>query len=279
METRELNIRITIGRRGALALLSLFFLCWHPGFIGSETLQLTTYYPAPYGGYVSLLASGGTPAVPANTLLVRDAGRLGIGTGINPPNGKVDIRLTPSTIPGNGPDGVQISDDNVGPDTRNYATFGVTRNASGNNNAYFGMTKSGTYPWAFGVAGSNDLIMGPSQPAGSKVISNPMFRLSTGGMVAIGSNVEANKRLRVQGDMRVTGDLYVDGMINNLCTRVGYSTGGLTSCPVGNRVIGFLGDGVARIQGFLPANQTSSSVGRYVVMGEDWGGTMICCKL
>jgi hypothetical protein len=275
METKELNIRISISRRGALALLSMFFLCWHPGFIGSETLQLTTYYPAPYGGYVSLLASGGTPVAPANTLLVRDAGRLGIGTGVNVPNSKVDIRIPV----GLGAEGVQIADDNVGPDTRSYASFGITRAAGGNNLAYIGMTKSGTYPWALGVAGSNDMIMGASN-AGNRTINAPMFRLSTAGNVAIGGAVEANKRLRVEGDMRVTGDLYVDGTIMNLCSRQPYSDAGTTGCPgAGQKVIGFLGDGIPRISGFLPQSSTTSGVGRYIVLGEDWGGTMICCKL
>ncbi|OGR77148.1 MAG: hypothetical protein A2X32_07660 [Elusimicrobia bacterium GWC2_64_44] len=275
METKELNIRISITRRGALGLLSLFFLTWHPGFIGSESLQLTTYYPAPYGGYVSLLASGGTNAAPANTLLVRDAGRLGIGTAANAPTSKVDIRIPV----GLGVDGVQITDDNQNPDTRSYATFGVTRAAGGSNLAYIGLTKAGTYPWALGVASTNDLIMGASN-AGNRTINAPMFRLSTGGNVAIGGAVEGNKRLRVEGDMRVTGDLYVDGMIQNLCSRQLYSDAGTTGCPLaGQRVIGFLGDGNPRISGFLPANSTTSGVGRYVVLGEDWGGTMICCKL
>lgn len=275
MEAKELNIRISITRRGALGLLSLFFLCWHPGFIGSESLQLTTYYPAPYGGYVSLLASGGTNAAPANTLLVRDAGRLGIGTAGNAPTSKVDIRIPV----GLGVDGVQITDDNQAPDTRSYATFGITRSAGAGNLSYIGMTKAGTFPWGMGVAGTNDLIMGLAN-AGNRSINAPMFRLSTAGNVAIGGAIEGNKRLRVEGDMRVTGDLYVDGMIMNLCSRQPYSDSGTTPCPLaGQRVIGFLGDGVPRISGFLPANSTTSGVGRYIVLGEDWGGTMICCKL
>lgn len=271
MEATELNIRISFGRKHALALLSAFFLCWHPGFIGSETLQLTTFYPAPYGGYVSLLTTGGTNAVPANTILARDAGRLGIGTGA--PDSKVDIRIPV----GLGANGVQITDDNANPDTRSYATLGVTRAASGNNLAYIGLTKAGTYPWAIGVAGSNDLIMGASS-AGNRTIPAPMFSIDTGGQVAMGGAAEPGRRLRVVGDLRVTGDIYVNGRIQGLCQRVGYSITGVTSCPWNHNVIGFLGDGVARVSGFLPASSTSSGVGRFIVLGEDWGGTMVCCK-
>ncbi|OGR52803.1 MAG: hypothetical protein A2049_06780 [Elusimicrobia bacterium GWA2_62_23] len=65
-----LQVRFT--RTRALMALALFFLCWHPKPLGSETLQLTTYYPAPYGGYVSILTTG-------NTYLARDSGTVGIG--------------------------------------------------------------------------------------------------------------------------------------------------------------------------------------------------------
>lgn len=50
------------------------FICWHPGYLGSETLTLTTYYPAPYGGYVNILTTG-------NAYLARDGGGVSIGPG------------------------------------------------------------------------------------------------------------------------------------------------------------------------------------------------------
>lgn len=73
MKTKEITFKIKFNRHQATALFALFFLAWHPAFLGSETLTLTTYYPAPYGGYVSLLTT-------QQTLLARDAGRVGIGT-------------------------------------------------------------------------------------------------------------------------------------------------------------------------------------------------------
>jgi len=274
METKELNIRISISRRGVLGLLSLFFLCWHPGFIGSESLQLTTYYPAPYGGYVSLLATGGTNAAPANTLLVRDAGRLGIGTAANVPTSKVDIRIPV----GAGVDGVQVTDDNAAPDTRSYASFGVTRAVGAGNMAYIGMTKAGTYPWAFGVATTNDLIMGASN-AGNRTINTPMFRLSTAGNVGIGGTVEANKRLRVEGDMRVTGDMYVDGQITGLCASRGFGNG-VSSCPGGMRVMASYGTTSCTSGGLLFLGGDLQNAGRwrpYII--EGCGGTMLCCRI
>ncbi|OGS07491.1 MAG: hypothetical protein A2270_09505 [Elusimicrobia bacterium RIFOXYA12_FULL_51_18] len=67
------TLQLQFTRRKAFLLLTFFFICWHPGFLGSETLTLTTYYPAPYGGYASLLTTG-------QTLLARDGGNVGIGT-------------------------------------------------------------------------------------------------------------------------------------------------------------------------------------------------------
>jgi len=73
MKTKEITLKLKFNRHQAAALLAVFFLAWHQAFLGSETLTLTTYYPAPYGGYVSLLTT-------QQTLLARDAGRVGIGT-------------------------------------------------------------------------------------------------------------------------------------------------------------------------------------------------------
>lgn len=71
-----LTVKVEITRRKALFILAAFFLCWRPDPLGSETLTITTYYPAPYGAYASLLTTG-------QTLLARDAGKVGIGT-VNP---------------------------------------------------------------------------------------------------------------------------------------------------------------------------------------------------
>lgn len=53
---------------------------------------MTTYYPAPYGGYVSLLTTG-------QTILARDAGLVGVGT--NYPTAKLHVngavRITDGT--------------------------------------------------------------------------------------------------------------------------------------------------------------------------------------
>ncbi|MDQ7772254.1 MAG: hypothetical protein RDU13_01895 [Elusimicrobiales bacterium] len=73
METvHKITIELSLTRRKVLVMLTLFFLCWRPGSLGSETLTMTTYYPAPYGGYARLLTTN-------QTLLARDGGNVGIG--------------------------------------------------------------------------------------------------------------------------------------------------------------------------------------------------------
>lgn len=70
-----MNIRMCPAGRAALFLLTAVFTFWRPGFLRAETLTMTTYYPAPYGGYASLLTTG-------KTLLARDGGYVGIGTAV-----------------------------------------------------------------------------------------------------------------------------------------------------------------------------------------------------
>ena len=82
-KTITLDFKFHFTKRGIIITLTAFFLCWHPKFLGSETLTMTTYYPAPYGGYASLLTTG-------LTLLARDGNSVGIGTPT--PGAKLDIK-------------------------------------------------------------------------------------------------------------------------------------------------------------------------------------------
>ncbi|MEI7481440.1 MAG: hypothetical protein WCK75_03725 [Elusimicrobiota bacterium] len=74
-------------KRKIVFLLAVGLVCWSPGFLSSETLTMTTYYPAPYGGYASILTTG-------LTLLARDGGNVGIGS--TSPQAKLDIQSTTS---------------------------------------------------------------------------------------------------------------------------------------------------------------------------------------
>ena len=260
METTEISLKLNFSRRQAMLAIAFLLLAWHPGFLGSETLTLTTYYPAPYGGYVSLLTTN-------QTLLARDGGNVGIG--IAGPGSKLHVAGV-----------TQITDGTASADTASYGTFGVTRPASGSTLTYIAMTRAGNVVKAMGIDSSNNWVFGLPQP-GSQVITAPQMTITQSGNVGINDSWPA-ERLRVNGNISVTGDIIMTpgtGYIRNICDRVGYSIGAQAFCPNGARVMGYVGDGVARVWGFLPLNQTSTGTGRYIVLGEDWGGTMICCRI
>ena len=236
---KELKLMLDYGRKSGFPLLVLFFLCWHPGFIGSESLTLTTYYPAPYGGYVSLLTT-------QNTLLARDGGNVGIG--IAAPTNKLHV----------------VGNANI---TGNETITGTSTQGQtylSNSDIYF--TNTGHSHTGIGNAWGNAAIENTSN-------FNTLMILGRAGGIGGGRSVSLWDRLDVNGD------LYVTGTIQNICTRVGYSVGGTVNCPAGKSVVGFLGDGVARVTGFLPGGSTTSSWGTFIVLGQDWGGTMVCCKL
>ena len=70
--TQNMVVELKLTRERVLVLLTALFLTWRPGFLGSENLTLTTYYPAPYGGYVNILTTN-------NTYLARDGGAVSVG--------------------------------------------------------------------------------------------------------------------------------------------------------------------------------------------------------
>lgn len=66
----------------SILIITILYIVLDFKYMESETLQITTYYPAPYGAYVSILTTG-------NTILARDGGRVGIRTAN--PNAELDV--------------------------------------------------------------------------------------------------------------------------------------------------------------------------------------------
>ncbi len=224
-----ITVQLQLTRRKALFLLSFFFLCWHPGFLGSENLTLTTYYPAPYGGYASLLTTG-------QTLLARDGGNVGLGTAA--PTQKLDVQ------------GGNIN-------TGGYIT--ATGNITANNGSGTLYNQSGQGE-VLRLNGSNGLNVHLQNLNGA-------FRLVNSPWTFDIFNVNQ------------AGDVRVQGMITNLCTTVSYAAG-WTPCPSGTRVVSYYGDGVIRVSGILSSNFVGlGGSGTTVGLGQDWNGTMLCCKI
>lgn len=79
----SIHVRISPGLfRWGLAGLAL---CLMATELASESVTLTTYYPAPSGVYTQMITTG-------NTYLARDSGKVGVGTGAAAPLAYVTIK-------------------------------------------------------------------------------------------------------------------------------------------------------------------------------------------
>lgn len=262
METaEELNIRISFNRKNVLSLLVLFFLCWHPGYIESESLTLTTYYPAPYGGYVSLLTTGGNAGAPVNTLLVRDAGTVGIGSGASVPTGKLEVRGGYLNI---------VNAEGGAGTWRLGAVNGVPGAYSTGLSAIRGDGGLRLAGRARDMSTGADLFINTSGNVGINT-TGPTERLHVNGNVRI----EA-------GNLGIGGDGVTTGFITGICQARNFGTGTSSCLTLGSgyRVIATYGTVSCPSSGqlFLGGDIQNPTRWRpYVV--EGCGGTMLCCRI
>jgi len=217
METiEELNIRISFNRKSARWLLAVFFLCWHPGFIGSESLTLTTYYPAPYGGYVSILTTN-------RTLLARDAGSVGIGTagpipanvklGVHSQTSQGNISISGVSDSGNTYSSLHLNDENLSPNTNSWGI--VHKRVLGTPEANdFQLAKVG------GGVTRIDLVVDSLTGNVGINTTNPTERLHVG-----------------NGNLRVQGNVSIQGTLSGLCTWRGMVGTGWSYCVAGENLV------------------------------------------
>lgn len=90
---KKININLQLTGRELIIFLCLALILFPALSLNSETLTLTTYYPAPYGGYANLLTT-------SNTWLARENGLVGIG--VRNPSAKLDIAGTTRIRSSNG---------------------------------------------------------------------------------------------------------------------------------------------------------------------------------
>lgn len=136
----------------------------------------------------------GTMDLGTQKLVVDNTGNVGIGT--QAPETPLDVRGA-----------VQIADVGSVPDTEAYATFGVTKAATTNNESYIGLTKQSNIPWGIGVGGQNGLIIGEADY--NKLIPAPRLTIAPySGNIGINTSSPA-RTLDVNGNFRISsGDVF-----------------------------------------------------------------------
>jgi len=241
------TLQLKVTRDRALLLLALFFLCWHPGPLGSETLQLTTYYPAPYGGYVSLMTTN-------RTILARDAGTVGVGNNPNPNfTNKFDVW-------------------GAGNRTVDMKVNGrmQTGDANGNGGVWLGTANDA-------LVGNFNTVMGFSTDGTSP---NVMSITKTSGFVGIGTT-GPTRRFQVRGDVRI-GDVGVGGTgtLYGLCHIRNFG-GGISRCDNGTIITAIYGQECQTGGVLLRANSTDIHLASNWIphMAQNCSGQMLCCRI
>jgi len=137
------------------------------GLLGNTAIYIPVNYPP---------SGAGNYAFRSDSLAQSSfSGYVGIGT------------ITPkSTLDVHG--SAQVSDGGSDPDTLSYASFGVTRPASGSDLSYIGMTKQSTVSWGTGIGGDNTYIVGNA--ISGKTI-NRALSLTTPGDLTINRQMNA----------------------------------------------------------------------------------------
>lgn len=233
-------------------LLALFFIAWHPGFIGSESLTLTTYYPAPYGGYVSILTTGSGGI---NTLLARDGGNVlvGITNQLAPATQKIDVA-------GN----IRSTGEHIGTLGSGAGQF---RAIGGSYGSFIRNDGANTYM---------PLITAANDQYGIWNGLRPMYVNNATGDVNFASGQVVIRH--TTGGIEMSGT----GGISGLCRTVGYWVNGGGSCNGNERVFSWYGDNANSRCGMMfrggvisnPASWTP-----YSCVGADYSGSLLCCRI
>jgi hypothetical protein len=201
----ELTIRLGVPngprvKRGALS--ALLMLIGVPN-LGSESVTLTTYYPAPSGVYTNMITTG-------NTFLARDGGSVGVGTAT--PGTKLDVvgtfRASGSATFNNGVTGSF----GLTPGYVNWATYGTGAGGAA----------------IYNDAGSYNalMIVGNTAGGGSRRVKVWDELRPQGDMIMEASSY----KIDMQGNSTIVSR-------KNDCSIVSYSPGGgagVTNCPGGN---------------------------------------------
>jgi hypothetical protein len=130
---REITIVVRLDRRAFAGALTLFLMTGAALRLSSETMTMTTTYPAPVGVYNQVITTGNGGATAADTTLNRSAGntvlvpptnlngRVGVGTAS--PQTKLHVAGTVRLVDGSQGQGKVLTSDAAGNATWQYCSY------------------------------------------------------------------------------------------------------------------------------------------------------------
>jgi hypothetical protein len=237
-------------------LLSCVYILIISNMVNSENLNVTTYYPAPYGGYVSILTTN-------STWLARDTGNVGIGTP-NPGEklqvvGKTTLSRagTPECCSG-GKYTLALSEDTSV--TGRLPT--IQFHSSGYREGYMRLAGNDPYQRRF--------VFGDNQGQGMGLQMSGSLNVDGWGVSYIngplGLGVWPSTKLDVNGDALVRGNLTVWGQFN-FCRAIWNGSGGWSgTCAWNEKAMGFATAGISWVPecvgwGWVKAGHSMVNIG------------------
>ena len=211
--------------------------------LGSESLTLTTYYPAPSGIYTRLIATN-------NTWLARDAGNVMVG-GMGPATQKLELANGSNMRWGNG--SLLQSDQ------------GGSIELGGSN----GITGVGVPYVDFHYTGLN-------QDYNIRMINDAAnqldFQTAAGGVILTLTGAARNTTT-ISGDATVSNNMKADTFVTSygggLCVEQNYNITGVTNCPGGTYA--------TTVSGMI-ANKMLMPYYTAGTLGNNAQATMLCCN-
>ena len=302
MAELTIHLDLSFGTRSLRCLMAGAMIFSAVSEVASESVTLTTYYPAPSGVYTQMITTG-------NTYLARDAGvcpgsscgtRVGIGTPtpsaqltiVNTDNSAGDIL---QVYPRNLTQGIGIGYDyiqEIGSNGNN--TMYIDAQGSGN----LILSTKGTGLVGVGTAAPEGQLTVTSRGAGTvafvvhgakgddwfpysdgyNYIRGPTIMADTGGNVGIGTPGAASQRLEVNGDTKADQTIVTDGT----CHEVQFAIDGYTDCATALAAAGFpwpaSGAYATTISGVISVT-TEMPLYSETTFGSTAGGEapMLCC--
>ena len=283
----ELTVKLDLsfGKRSIGAMMAALMIFSSAAEVASESVTLTTYYPAPSGVYSSMITTG-------NTYLARDGGGVTIGGATAPPAGGINFGAANPTIQASSyiimPGGLYVSGgtayftnttqmrggvhNDVAASLELYGGTSGNTEINGNGDVTGSLTLYG--PGLYNQSGwqmiqgnaSDWLRINQSQGYPNGVAAYGPWSFGTGGI-----SVGAWNGSVPDGSIRATGTVSV---ADATCAEVQYNINGVTSCAAA----GYGGATYATVQ--------SGIISRYTIMpyytnpvGQTQGGLapMLCC--